>query len=110
MNFSKKISWALGLSVLLVSSVVSTSMAEDCAKAEVLKAGPNASVTGDVAIQVKCLDATPAFGTIMVVPDTTITDQALATALTAISLNKTVWLRTEGVVSGSLLTVMYIAK
>jgi hypothetical protein len=111
MKFSKKMSLALGLSVALVSSVASTSMAADCNNAEIIKTGPNAGVTGGVAIQVQCLDTAPVvFGKIMVVPEASIADQALATALTALSLGKTVWIRTEGVVSGSLLTVIYIAK
>ena len=110
MKFSKKMGLALGLSVVLVSSIVSTSMAVDCAKAEVMKAGPNAGLDNGVAIQLKCIDATPVFGTIMVVPPANIADQSLATALTALSLGKTVWVRTGGTVSGSLLNIMYLNK
>jgi hypothetical protein len=112
MKFTNKICVALGLSMTMCAAVVSTSMAAPatCAKTVILKAGPNSAKASDVAIQVKCIDATPAFGTILVIPHADIADTALATALTALSLNKTVYVQTGGTVNGSLLTVMYLNK
>jgi len=110
MKFTNKICVALGLSMIMCAAVVSTSMAATCAKTEIIKAGPNSAKDSNVAIQVKCIDATPAFGTILVIPHADIADTALATALTALSLNKTVYVQTGGTVNGSLLTVMYLNK
>ena len=62
MNFSKKISLALCLTVALVSTVVSNSMATDCANAKILKIGPSAGagagITTDNVIAVQCLSDT----------------------------------------------------
>ncbi len=110
MNLSKKMSLALGLSLVLAFSIVSTSMATDCVQAQVLKVGIYAGVghgiASDNVITVKCLSDT-GWGS-QFYPTLEIGDQALATALTALSLGKTLTIRTAAKTSGSLLTVIYV--
>lgn len=115
MKFSKKMSLVLGLSVVLVSSLASTSMAVVCQKAEILGAGATSATAstqaGNTFIAVKCLDAGTTYPSYaQFFPMNSISDQALATALTAMSLNKTLWIRTADTVSGSLLNIVYVNK
>ena len=114
MKFSKKMSLALGLSVVLATSIVSTSMAADCANAEILKVGAYAGAGGTTAsdnvIAVKCISDTTWGSYAQFYPNTKIADQALATALTALSLGKNVWIRTSAKTSGSMLNVIYVNK
>lgn len=115
MKLSKKMSLALGLSVVLVSSLATTSMAYvDCSRAEVLKVGTSAglaasNITGSSTVQVKCLSDT-SWGTKEFYPVTAISDEVMAASLTALSLDKTVYIRVGAATTGSLLTIMYVNK
>lgn len=114
MKLSKKMTLALCLSVAAISSFAGTSMAADCANAEILKVGASAGIGGSIAsdnvIAVKCLSDT-SWGTYtQFYPNTAIADQALATALTALSLGKNVWIRTSAITSGSILNTIYVNK
>lgn len=108
MNFSKKVSLVLGLSVALVSSIATTSMADDCAKAEIFKIGSRADM-GLNAIGFTCLSDT-SWTPSQYYVNTAIGDEALATALTAMSLGKTVWIRTASRTPGSLISIIYMNK
>ena len=112
MNLSKKMSLVLGLSLVLAFSIVSTSMATDCANAQVVKAGTYSGIGNGIAsdnmIAVKCLSDASWGAYAQFYPTLGIGDQALATALTALSLGKSVWIRTAAKTSGSLLTIIYI--
>ncbi len=111
MKFSKKMSLALGLSVALATSIVSTSMAADCANAQILRVGTAATIGSSTVapnvITVKCLSDL-SWGSAQFYPNILIGDQALATALTALSLGKNVWVSTSAKTSGSMLNVIYV--
>ncbi len=114
MSITKKACLVLGLAVALTLPVAATSMAADCADAEILKVGAAAGVGGasasDNVIAVKCLSDT-SWGTYaQFYPNEAIGDQALATALTALSLGKHVWIRVSSKTSGSMLQTIYVNK
>lgn len=114
MGLAKKMKLALCLSVALVFTIASSSMADDCTSAEIMKVGAGAGMGGGTAsdnvIGVKCISDT-SWGTYaQFYPNTAIGDQALATALTAYSLDKKVWIRVSSKVSGSMLNNIYINK
>ncbi len=114
MNKFKVVSLALCATVALSFSVASSVMAADCAEAEVLKVGSGAGMGGGTAsdnvIGIKCLSDTTWGSYAQFYPNTAIGDQALATALTAYSLDKSVWIRVSSKVSGSMLNNIYINK
>lgn len=98
----------------LLLSVSSNVMADDCATAEVVKVGTGAGMGGGTAsdnvIGIKCLSDTTWGNYAQFYPNTRVGDQALATALTAYSLDKKVWIRVSSKVSGSMLNNIYINK
>jgi hypothetical protein len=114
MKISRKLSLALCLSVVSILPITTTSMASDCADAEILKVGAAAGVGGSVAsdnvIAVKCISDTTWGTYAQFYPNIAIADQALATALTALSLGKHVWIRTSAITSGSILNTIYVNK
>jgi hypothetical protein len=98
--------------MLGVSSAVYAAV--DCDSAEIVKVGTNAGAGGGTAsdnvIGIKCLSDTSWGNYVGLVPNAAIGDQALATALTAFSLDKTVWIRASAKTAGSMLTVIYLNK
>jgi hypothetical protein len=111
MNWSKKVACIFGILTMVVSFAASSSMAAvTCTQADILMVGPNAAVPSGVALQVKCLNNT-AFGggnsvALTVHPD--LSDQILATALTALSLGSTVYITAAA--APGLVTKMYLNK
>ena len=105
---------AICISAVMLLGVSSVSFAADCSKAEILKVGVNAGVgagtASDNVISIKCLSDSSWGGYTGLIPNVAIGDQALATALTAFSLDKSVWVRASGKTSGSILNVIYMNK
>jgi len=99
---------------LMIFGVASSALAVNCSDAEILKVGTNASAGGGSAsnnvIAFKCLNnaAFPAY--VSAIPLADIGDQALATALTALSLDKHVWIRTTSADALTVLQIIYLNK
>jgi len=114
MNVTRKAFLVLGLCAAITLPVVSTSMAADCTNAQILKVGSAAGVGGasasDNVIAVKCLSDTTWGSYAQFYPNKAIADQALATALTAFSMGKNVWIRVASKTSGSMLNTIYVNK
>lgn len=115
MNIVKKMSIALSLCAVFGACVVSTSMAATatCTNAAIEKVGPysgiGAGVTSDNIIRVTCISDTT-WGTVNLFPSAAIGDQALATALTALSLGKNVLITASAKTTGSMLIGISVSK
>lgn len=112
MNRSKKIACMFGILMMIFSFAASQSFAASCSEANVLLVGPNVAYTGNTAIQVQCVGLnsgwTAGTASISMQIHADVSDQILATALTAISLNKKVYLyATTGALNG-VITGMYL--
>jgi len=98
--------------VLLSLCVISPAIAVDCASAAIKKIGVNPTWPGTGAskyfVQLDCVDDTKWAGTISFYLSEDLGDAGLATMLTAYSLGKNLWIRTAGVATGSLVTVLYM--
>ncbi len=105
---------AICISTVMLLGLSSVSFAADCASAEILKVGASAGAGGGAAsdnvIAVKCLSDATWGNYVQLYPNAAIGDQALATALTALSLDKKVWIRASAKTTGSLLNVIYLNK
>jgi len=114
MNVTRKAFLVLGLCAAITLPVVSTSMAADCKNAQIMKVGSAAGVGGSAAsdnvIGIKCLSDTTWGSYAQFYPNKAIADQALATALTAFSMGKNVWIRVASKTSGSILNTIYVNK
>jgi len=105
---------AICISTAMLLGLSSVSFAADCADAEIVKVGANAGAGGGAAsdnvIGIKCLSDSSWGSYVGLIPNAAIGDQALATALTAFSLDKTVWVRASGKTAGSMLNIIYLNK
>ena len=105
---------AICISTAMLLGLSSVSFAADCSSAEIVKVGANAGAghgtASDNVIGIKCLSDTSWGNYVGLIPNSAIGDQALATALTAFSLDKTVWVRASGKTAGSMLNIIYLNK
>ena len=105
---------AICISTAMLLGLSSVSFAVDCSKAEIVQIGANAGIghgtASDNVIAFKCLSDGSWGSFVQLIPNAAIGDQALATALTALSLDKTVWIRASGNTTGSLLNIIYLNK
>ncbi len=87
--------------------------AVDCASAKIMRVGVN-PVTGtggasNYMVQLDCADTPAAWhGVLTLYLSADLGDSGLATLLTAYSLGKTVWVRTAGIASGSIVNIIYV--
>jgi len=92
--------------------VISPVIAADCASATIKKIGVNPTWTGSGAsnyfVRLDCSDDTKWAGVVSFYLSEDLGDSGLATMLTAYSLEKTLWIRTAGIATGSLVTVLYM--
>ena len=105
---------AICISAVMLLGVSAVSFAADCSEAEIVKVGANAGAgagtASDNVIGIKCLSDSSWGSYVGLIPNAAIGDQALATALTAFSLDKTVWVRASGKTAGSMLNIIYLNK
>jgi len=111
MNRSKKLIGAL--IVIAAFFFTSSAMAATCSNAKVTLAGPNAAFINDTGLQITCISGASGWAAGLNVsisqtvhPD--IKDQVLATALTAISLGRNVYVISDTGAVGGLLSAMYL--
>jgi len=92
--------------------VISPVIAADCSSATIKKIGVNPTWSGTGAsnyfVRLDCSDNTKWPGIVSFYLSEDLGDSGLATMLTAYSLGKTLWIRTAGVATGSLVTVLYM--
>jgi len=103
--------FAIIVSFLLVVGA-SNVFAADCASAVIKRVGSNPSIgaTGSspYMVQLDCSTDSVWPGTLTLYLSSDLGDGGLATLLTAYSLGKTVWVRTLGITSGSIVTIIYV--
>jgi len=116
-----QIGMIVSLAIFMVYGLATSSMAADCSKAEVymIGANPGSGGTGSAGIKVALINRSGAtVGTDwtnnskrMFYLTQDLGDQGLATLLTAMSLNKPVWVRIVGDAPvNSLISIVYLSK
>lgn len=113
MNLSRKAVCTLASFAMLVTLTANSSFSATCTHAKVLLVGPNVAFPANTAMQVTCVsgasaDWTAGSASIALSVHTDVTDQVLATALTAISLGRNVYITATPGSGGGVVTGMYL--
>lgn len=109
MNFKRHIT----LAVVAIGMLLATASANaaDCESATVVRLGVNPANTfggSNYFAQLDCANDSVWAGTVSFYLSSDLGDSGLATLLTATSLGQPVWVRTAGITTGSLVTVVYM--
>lgn len=113
MNRSKKILSIFGILMMSSAFAASQSFAAKCPEAEIELVGPNTAVlNSQTAMQIKCTGITTDWSagsdSIAMQVHADVKDQVLATALTAKSLGKKVYIIATAGEGGGVITAMYL--
>jgi hypothetical protein len=112
MKLSRKAVCTLASFAMLVTLTATSSFAATCSNAKVTLVGPNLAFPANTAMQVACVsggkDWTAGSASISLSVHPDITDQILATAFTAISLGRNVYLTATPGAVGGVVTGMYL--
>lgn len=85
--------------------------AADCKSGTIVKVGVNPTTSTGASpymVQIDCANDATWPGVLQLYLSDDLGDAGLATLLTAYSLQKTVWIRTLGVTTGSIATIIYV--
>ena len=110
MKTSRKAFLGTILASLIFVVCTSNIYAADCSSATITRLGnnPASSVASPFMVQLDCADDAIWPGTLTLYLSNDLGEAGLATLLTAYSLGKTVWARTQGTVPGSIVSIIYI--